>query len=152
MTSVSNDVVLTLNDEDIYDINFDSDGDFETDAFFDTALLMTIFCEQRASEQEMPVPQQRRGWIGNESTPGFEIGSKVWLFEQARLNRTTMNGIKTALTNGLSWLGDINSVVSYDVEVSLDVNNNLQVQVSIFRSNSQIDNKFFTLWNNSGSQ
>jgi phage gp46-like protein len=150
MTIISNDVVLTLNAEGFYDINFNSDGDLETDDFMDTALLMTIYCEQRATEKEVPEPERRRGWIGNESTPGFEIGSKVWLYEQARLNRTTINGLKTALENGLSWTIDENALVDFEVEVLVNNESQLTASIKLFRSRSQVDNKFFTLWENSG--
>jgi len=153
MTVISNDVVLNLDESGLfYDIGLTSDGDFETDLFFDTALIMTIFCEQRANAQEVVIPELRRGWIGNESTPGFEIGSKIWLSEQSRKNRTAMNEIKTAAENGFSWLSDIDSVIDYKVTVFLDDDGNFNLQVDINRSNSKIDNKFYTLWNNSGSQ
>lgn len=150
MTIISNDVVLTLNTESFYDINFDSDGDLETDDFMDTALLMTIYCEQRASSSEVPQPERRRGWIGNEITPDFEIGSKVWLYEQARATRTTINGIKTAVENGLLWLINENALVDYTVDVSMTNESAFLISIVLFRSESRVDNKFFTLWENSG--
>lgn len=150
MTIISNDVVLTLGTEGFYDISFQSDGDLLTDDFMDTALLMSIYCEQRASASEIPQPERRRGWIGNESTPGFQIGSKIWLYEQARATRTTINGIKTAAENGLLWLINENALIDYTVEVGITNESQFFVNIVLFRSRSQTDNKFFTLWENSG--
>lgn len=150
--TVSNDAVLERNVDGIYDININAEGDIETDAFFDTALIMSILCERRAEASEMPVSQLRRGWIGNESTPGFEIGSKIWLYEQARLNKTTLNGIKSEAFNALSWLTEDNFLVSYDVQAVLNENNNITLLITLERSNSEVDNKVFTLWENSGKR
>lgn len=149
--TISNDAVLTLNADGIYDISLTDEGDIETKAFFDTALLISIFAERRAEVSEVPESELRRGWIGNESTPGFEIGSKIWLYEQARLNRDTLNGIKTEAFNALTWLTDNNYVVSHDTNTVLNENKDIELIIDLFRSNSEVENKVFTLWENSGA-
>lgn len=146
----TNDAVLSKTVGDYYDISFNEEGDIETDAFLDTALLMSLFCEKRASEREVRQPERRRGWIGNESTPGFEIGSKIWLYEQAKITKSTLNGIKTAAENGLNWLLDEGILPEFEVSTSLDSNANIVLQISLFRTTSRVDNKFYTLWDNSG--
>ena len=92
----SNDVVIARNSSGVFDISFDSEGDIETNDFLDTSLLRTIYGERRALPSEVPTPELRRGWIGND-TRDFEDGSKVWLYEQAKLNSTTINGVKDEL-------------------------------------------------------
>ena len=87
---MTTDAVLANNN---YDLQIDSNGDILTDDFFDTSLLVSLFAEQRATPSEMPESHRRRGWIGNESTPGFEIGSKLWLYSQARVTRTLLSDI-----------------------------------------------------------
>ena len=75
----------------LYDIQLGDDGDILTEDAFDTAIIVSIFSDRRADESEALIPEMRRGWIGNESTPGIEIGSKLWLYEQARLTRTILD-------------------------------------------------------------
>ncbi|MEE9222972.1 MAG: phage GP46 family protein [Nitrosomonadaceae bacterium] len=133
-----------------WDISIDETGDILTADFFDTSLLVSIFAEKRASESEVPDSRLRRGWIGNESfTDGFEIGSKIWLFEQARLNRDTFNGITSAAIDSLQWLLDDGFVLNLAVDTVL-INGEVALQIDIFRPNSKVDRRFFSLWDASG--
>ena len=147
------DLVFDQDELGEFDWSIDSDGDFTTDDFFDTSLLMSIYCERRALPSEQPVSSLRRGWIGNEFED-FEIGSKAWLYYQARLNTDTLNGVITEVTNGLDWLTsndfiDGGFVESYEVTAQV-VNGGLAVNVVIERANSEVDKRFYELWNNSG--
>lgn len=133
----------------IYDIQIDSEGDVKTEDFLDTALLMSLFAERRATSSESPNPELRRGWIGNESTPDFEIGSKLWLYEQARITRTILNGIETAISNGLQWFIDDGLAVRIDVSSAL-VNGAVTVSIDIFRLSSPVEHRNLILWDNTG--
>lgn len=146
--TVGQDADLSLTNG-IYDFQIDSNGDILTKDFFDTSLLMSLFCERRASASEMPNSELRRGWIGNESTPDFEIGSKLWLYSQARVTRTTLNGIETTVKNGLQWQVEDNIAVSIDVTSSLG-NGSIAVTLDIKRVNSSVERRYFELWNNTG--
>lgn len=141
------DAVLT----DDYDIQLNDDGDIFTADSFDTALIMSLFCERRATASEVPVAQLRRGWIGNESDQdGFEIGSKLWLYEQSRITRTLIQEIVSATRNGLQWLVDYNLATSVDVSAKLQ-NNNILIEVIITRPNSKVDYRYFEFWSNTGA-
>jgi len=129
-----------------YDISIDSDGDIATQDSFDTALLMSLFCERRALSSEVTTPNLRRGWIGNDD---FEVGSKLWLYEQARLTRSTMNGVTTAAKNGLQWLIDDKLVSSINVASSVD-NGSLMLNIEILRFNSKVEYRYYDLWSNTG--
>ena len=76
---MTTDVILNA-DKGYYDFEWTESGDISTDQTLDTYILMCLFEEQRATPAEVPESNRRRGWSGNESTPGFEQGSKVWLF------------------------------------------------------------------------
>lgn len=148
------DAVLEKNSDGVFDISFDSEGDITTNDFLDTAILMSIFCERRATPDEVPEPHRRRGWIGNESTPEFEIGSKVWLYEQARVTRTTINGLESEIFNGLEWMVEDSIAVELgpnDVTVSVNEDGVFAATIPAFRSNSKVGNAYFTLWENTGS-
>ena len=144
------DAVLSKGASGIYDFQLDETGDIETEDFFDTSILMSLFCERRASANEMPVSHYRRGWIGNESTPSFEIGSKVWLFEQSRLTRSTLNGINSVVKEALQWMIDDGIALEISVSSELSQNNSIAIEVTISRPNSKVDKRYFELWENTG--
>ena len=138
------DAILYADDE--YDFRLDANGDIATGDQLDTALLMSLFCERRAAESEMPVPELRRGWIGNAVTPDFEIGSKLWLYEQARITRTTLNGITAEALAGLNWL------VEDGIAESVIVNTTIAgLTVTLTRQNSEVSTQFYKLWEGTGN-
>jgi len=133
----------------IYDIVIDSVGDIQSKDFFDTAILMSLFCERRASSSEMPTSRLRRGWVGNESTPGFEIGSKLWLFEQSRLTRSVLNGLGSVAKEGLNWMVEDGIASSVDASALLQ-DGVVKLNITITRPNSTVVNRYYDLWENTG--
>lgn len=129
---------------DDYDFQIDDDGDIKTIDSFETALLMSLFCERRAQASEVPDSHRRRGWIGN--TGEFENGSKLWLYEQARVTRSTLIAIETAVYNGLQWLLDDNLAVNLEVSAELK-NSNITITAIIERPNSKVERRYYDLWN-----
>lgn len=132
-----------------FDISFDSDGDILTDDFFDTSLLYSILGERRADPSEVVEPQLRRGWIGNEDKD-FENGSKIWLFEQSRVTRSNLNRIEDEARKALQWLVDDGLVVSVDEVTTAVKNGKITLEIVIRRSRSQVERRFFDLWENTG--
>lgn len=148
--NATTDAVLSRTEIAKWDLTIDATGDILTADFFDTALLMSIYAEKRASESEVPESRFRRGWIGNESfTDGFEIGSKIWLFEQSRLDRDTLNGITSAAIEGLQWFLSRGFAINLAINTVL-LQGNVTLQIDIFRPNSKVDRRFFSLWDGSG--
>ena len=92
---------------DYYDLVIGDDGDFVKLDSFDTALQISLIgSDRRASATEEPIPQKRRGWIGNQYQP-VEYGSKLWLLYQARLTNETVNRARTYCQQALQWLVDL---------------------------------------------
>ena len=143
--TVGVDAVLTAD----FDMQIGPDGDILTDDFFDTALVMSLFCERRATGDEGPESSRGRGRSGNEETPDFEIGSKLWLYEQARTTRTVLQGIETVVLNGLQWLIDDGYAINISAAAELD-SGSITLTVQIDRPGSKVDRRFFTLWDNTG--
>ena len=144
------DAILTKNSLGFFDFSLDGEGSIDTEDFFDTFILMAIFCERRANASEVPNSERRRGWIGNESTPGFEIGSKIWLFEQSRVDRDTLNGIGNAADDALQTMVDDEIAISVKSEVVL-LNDEVTLVSEIERPNSKVERRYFELWNNTGN-
>lgn len=144
------DAVLTVNTStQLFDITIDAAGDILTDDFFDTSLLYSLLGERRADPSEVVEPQLRRGWIGNEGKD-FENGSKLWLFEQARITRSNLNRIEDEARKSLQWLIDDGFAVSIDEVNSTVKNGTITLEIVIRRSRSRVDRRFFDLWQNTG--
>lgn len=133
-----------------YDIAISEDGDLLVDDNFETALLMSIFCEVRASPSEVHDAPNRRGWIGNEETPGYEVGSKLWQYEQGRVNRSTLNGVESAVRNGLQWLIDDGLATSIAVR-ALVSGGSVAIDVTITHTDSSVTQKRYIAWSNTGA-
>jgi phage gp46-like protein len=147
--TVGIDAYLQSIDGNLYDLEIANNGDIKSEDFFDSAILISLFAESRANESEVFQSHMRRGWIGNESTPNFEIGSKIWIYEQARLTRSVLNGITAAARQSLQWLIDDNYVLSIDIESILTATG-VDINIIIYRPNSKIDYRYYTLWDNTG--
>ncbi len=147
---MAQDAVLNI-DKGYYDFSLDDTGQILVEDFWDTAILYSIFGEKRADGSEMPVPERQRGWIGNENT-GFENGSKIWLYYQARVNSTTLNGLQNEASNALQWLVDDGIAESIDAPIVTATGTSVVLDITIRRSNSSVINRSFILWNNTGVQ
>jgi len=147
---MTTDLLIRLDEESCYDINLDKSGDIVNGDFFDSSLIYSILGERRALPSEVPLSSRRRGWIGNEFSD-YENGSKLWLYEQAKLTRTVMNSIETECVVALKWMIDDRLAVgSISARAVLTDENGIGVLINIQRPNSPVDQRFFELWNNTG--
>jgi len=149
---MTTDAVLTRQTQNAYDFSIAANGDILTDDFFDTSILIALFTDKRATAEEMPVTELRRGWIGDESNAdGFEGGSKIWLYEQAKLTRDTLNGLSTEANNALAYFVEDNIAISVLSSADL-INGAAGLTITITRPNSRVDRRFFELWNNTAKR
>ena len=91
----------------LFDISL-VNGDFTLVDSFDTSITVALFADERADASEVPAAELRRGWWGNQfgDDPLFQLGSKIWLIEQARSNQDTLNSAIDFAKNSLQWLID----------------------------------------------
>lgn len=151
MASRGIDAVLQELDGGLFDLKIGFDGDIETDDFFDTAIQVSLFSDKRANESEVLESRKRRGWIGNEvRDDGFEVGSKLWLFEQSRLTRTVMNQVEDAARESLQWLVDDDFAVAIRTTQLTMTTTSITLEVTIERTTSQVEKFFFELWDRTG--
>ena len=148
------DLRLTQDSQSTFDIGIADNGDFDMVEGFDTSLQMSIFAERRASSSEVPDAIRRRGWIGNalSEIPDFEIGSKIWLFEQARLTNDTINGVQDAALKATAWL--VEDGLAIDIQASIAGSTSegtIDLKMTIFADSSRVEERFFTLWLNTGT-
>lgn len=103
------------------DISY-SNGDLIREDGLETAVLMSLFTDRRASiEDFLPDPSNLdlHGWWGDQITdsPGDEIGSKLWLLSRSKTDQETLIRAESYITEALEWLIEDEVAVSTDVEV-----------------------------------
>lgn len=130
-----------------YDISF-ANGDFELVDNFDTAIDMSLFCERRADRSEVPTPERRRGWWGNELSrvAGFQIGSKLWLLAQARRTQETLNKAISYAQESLQWLIEDNLAEQVVVTGEYLDDVGIRLYITIYRSQSIVESRYYDLW------
>lgn len=133
----------------VYDINFPA-GDFELMSGLDTAILMSLTCERRASESEIKLPQYRRGWLGNEINgfDNFEYGAKLWLLNQARATQDTLNKAVTYSQQALQWLVTDGYVKSTIVTSEYNSALHLILHIQFVRQDNVTETRIYNLWQN----
>jgi phage gp46-like protein len=144
------DIDLQKNGNQYYDIYFDSDGDLAKIKGFNTALKMSLMCERRASGSEVPLPQNRRGWWGNDflGFDNFELGSKLWLLNQARSTQNNLNNSITYSQQAFQWLVDDNYADKVVVNAFYTSNSNLEQTIDLIRSNNVTASFGYSVWDN----
>lgn len=131
----------------IWDISF-TNGDLTSTNSLDTAVLMSLYTDARASNSEVPEIQRRRGWWGNivSNYPDYQIGSKLWLLYQARLNQNTLNLVKTYIYNCLSWMIDDGYITNIGIDTEATSNEGILVGIVLSISQNIVYNNSFQLW------
>ena len=142
---IMKDLLLTLDDENIYDIEFDNDGDFLLTSGLETAILMSLLCEKRADASEITDPKWRRGDWSNElnDVEDYEIGSKIWLLGSGRNTQETLNNGIEAIQDGLQWLIDDNIIKAVTVTGTVGIRK-IIYEIKITKPNNEIETYLFS--------
>lgn len=136
----------------LYDIDI-VDGQIDLVDNFDTALQMAVYCERRADGSEVLPSFLRRGWWGNtiSNRLGFEIGSKIWILYQSRLNQDVVNKLAVYAKEATDWLVEDGYLEKVEINVEQNSDTSVRLNFILYRSNSQVESLFFDLWNNTQS-
>jgi len=142
------DLSLIKDAGNIYDLQIEN-GDFITTNSFETAIQMSLLIDRRANASEVPQPERRRGWWGNVANrvEDYDIGSKLWLLDQARSTEETLNLAINYVRISLQWLLDDNE--AEEIEVTGErINSNIRIFIVVQRSQNKVESLFFDLWDN----
>ncbi len=145
MSSIGIDVRLHVYGR-TWDMALDSEGDIETEDAFNTAILVSFFVDSRADASEIPAPENRRGWVGNESTPGIEMGSKLWIYYQSRLTPQVAGLLGGVGSDALQWFIEDGYALSASAVAELFSEEILRLTARIEHPNSRVDYRHFDLW------
>lgn len=133
-----------------FDLQIDSDGDIQTVDSFWPDLIVSLHSDKRADASEVIRAYLRRGWIGNElNEDGFQIGSKLWLFEQERVTQGTLNALRSEAANCLQWLVTDGYAISVTAEADQNVTlGSVDLTITITVSGGDEFRTTFQMWRN----
>lgn len=142
------DIKLRKDDKGLYDIDFEN-GDFALTDGLDTAIVLSIFDEKRASSTQVEEPSLRRGHFINEfaDIEGYEVGSLQWLYTAQNANsNSNATNIENALRGGLRWF--IEDGIAKNVAVNV-VKSGSGVQADIaIEGNNKEDSTYYNTFIN----
>lgn len=138
----------------LYDVQIGDDGGIETVRSFDTAIIISLFTDRRASASEVASAGNRRGWVGNLDLFGneFEYGSKIWLYEQSRLTDSIRVEFEDSIRVALQWIVDDQHASNIEVNSSLlsGFRSGIAFLVRFFITPDVVDTREFVFWNETG--
>ncbi len=102
---MTQDVLLEQIDPGIFDLVI-AYSVLDTVLGFETAIIVSLLSDARASAATVTIPSRRGGWVGNIETAdtGRQYGSRLWTFNQARLTDGILNDISVAAQESLAWM------------------------------------------------
>jgi len=154
-----NDIQIVWNDvlqegDFVFDATFQ---DFQSDAGLETAVIISLFSDRRAKEDDVlpdPNNSDRRGWWGDLASPEVardQIGSRLWLLEREKTTENVLVRAKEYATEALAWLIEDGVAEKVDVEserqgpVGSDI---LAISVKVYRPDGSIvPFKYSAQWN-----
>lgn len=116
------------------------DGRLETDDGLRTAMIVSLFTDARAHEDDA-LPDaggDPRGWWGNaypaeDGGDAFELGSRLWLLEREKLTPRTIERARAYAAEALAWLKDRGVVSALIVRAARMGDQTLAIAVEVER-------------------
>lgn len=98
------------------------DNDLASDRGLLTAMLLSLFTDRRAEDDDVPPSgdeRDRRGWWGDEflEVEGDRYGSRLWLLDRSKLVGETLLRAKEYALEAWQWMFDDRVVESIDFTV-----------------------------------
>lgn len=125
------------------------DGDLTTEAGLNTAVIISLFSDRRAREDDV-LPQadaDRRGWWGDgASADGDEIGSRLWLLAREKRLPIVLAKAREYSAEALAWLVRDGVASEVEVETSATDQGWLAIAVFITRPGGPRRQRFDYVW------
>ncbi len=100
------------------------DSDLASDRGLETAVILSLFTDRRASDDDKPPSgdaRDRRGWWADQfaRVAGDRHGSRLWLLDRAKLTHETSLQAKEYAREALAWMIEDRVASSIDLVVEL---------------------------------
>lgn len=119
---MSGDIGLFQQADDSLDLVVAS-NDLKVDEGLQTAILISLFTDARANDDEVPAEDtSRRGWWGDlfQAAPGDQVGSKLWLLKREKRTLETLNRAEEYSKEALQWMIDDGVAAAVDTSAAWD--------------------------------
>jgi phage gp46-like protein len=98
------------------------DSDLASDRGLETAVLLSLFTDRRAEDDDVPPsgdPRDRRGWWADQfaAVPGDKFGSRLWLLDRSKNTRETALKAEEYVREALAWMLEDLVVAGIDVTI-----------------------------------
>lgn len=128
------------------------DSDLASDAGLETAVLLSLFTDRRAEDDDEPPsgdPNDRRGWWADQFAvvEGDLFGSRLWLLDRSKRTNDAVLRAKQYGAEALQWM--IDDDVAESVEVNAETTATaLYIQVIVKRpGRDAVQMRFAHVWN-----
>jgi phage gp46-like protein len=140
------DVLIRANSDGLYDFVVDGNV-FASAGGFETAIPVSLFTDARAPAALVPDPQYRRGWIGNLLTASTmrQLGSILWVLDQTRITRETLNVARLAAQDAFQWMIDDGIALGVLIDVTQAGTTGFLIHIQI-TDTSNVVSRYQTLW------
>lgn len=135
------DVALELTADGGIDIVLEG-GDLRADRGLRTAALVSLFCDARASEDEIVAGDDPRGWWAGDADDPW--GSKLWLLGRSKRSKETLELARQYAAASLAWMTAQGITQRVDVDASYGPNGELALDVRPLRGSAR---RWESLWN-----
>lgn len=102
------------------------DSDLASDRGIATAILLSLFTDRRAEDDDQPPsgdPNDRRGWWGDQfsSVQGDRFGSRLWLLDRSKRTEEVRRRAVEYVREATAWILEDLVAASIDVETEMTV-------------------------------
>jgi len=109
-----------------------TEADDTLETWLRSAVIMSLFTDSRATEDEELEITERRGYWGDIDLDGDEsLGSKLWLHRRSKLTTDIANQVHDEAQTALDWLVDEGHVSALAVTVERQPPDRLAYQIDI---------------------
>ena len=143
--------IIYDNDLAVGDFNF-LNGDLEREEGFETSVLISLYTDARASEDDnVDDPNDLRGWVGDLLPSNDDsIGSKLWLLDRSKATQENANKAKQYVQQALNWMIEDGVASKIDVVTSIvgyEETKKLVLNITIYKDSDKILGiKFNDIW------
>ena len=140
------DVKIVSNGSGSFTFNLAS-GALEIDEGLESAVLVSLFSDQRVPQQDA-VDGKQQGWWADIFSEGEDpIGSKLWTLRREKITNETITKFEVFTREALAWL--VEDEVASEVEVDVESRDH-SIFLEIRISRPLGDSRFNFLWNELG--
>lgn len=151
MTQSFTDIYLELNSAGRYDLAIEN-GDFKTTAGLESSLIVSLLTDARASDSQVSLPQQRRGWPGNVMSivSGRQLGGLLWLADQRRLTIATRNAVVDYAQKALEWMTEDGLLKTINTAGEIVPLYGIALNIKLTAHDGTTSNQYVKLWEATG--